>query len=172
MTDLTQMLAALAAMFTHPPMTPDRMGVYRFALADLTGPEIETALRSLLADPTRQFYPTSGEIRAAARPAPTIVATAPLFGQVEWHVLTERGTLRTIEDRFGPDARAAASACGGLEAFRTLDHANNRPHVLKAFTAAMIECHYAPATPQIASGPAVAALVADVTAKLTAGRPS
>lgn len=137
MSALPDLLGSLVAVYPHPPATEARMRAYMALLSDLSDAECAVAFRVLGNEPGRKFYPSPGEIRAAARPAPTATDVAQLFDDLEWEVCYKRHNLTTIEAKYGPVARRALVAAGGLEEMRKGGDA--RVWMLKRFTESYLE---------------------------------
>ena len=115
MSALGDLLGSLAAVFPHPPPTPERARAYAVLLRDLTDAECAAAFHRLGNDSTRRFYPAPGEIREAARPtpaAPSVADVAALFDDLEWDVCYKRLTLPAIGEKYGEAARRALVAAG------------------------------------------------------------
>lgn len=161
MTDpVVQMLALLAELYTHPPMTDARLAAYRAALSDLSADECDRAYRVMTRTARSAFYPTTNELLEAARPAPKALDVAPLYDDIEYAVLLKRATLGSIEEQFGVAARLAVQAAGGVDAVRRSDP-EHRVFTLKRFTEAFLEAN---TEARVALGP-----VDDRIKQLTAG---
>lgn len=138
MTDaIANLLAALAEVYPHPPMTAPRLAAYGLALGDLSDLEAERAFLVLAREPDRRFYPAPGEILAATRPQMTAGAIAALFDAIEVAVLFRRATMATITTMHGSGVADALRAAGGLDAVR--GPAEHRMHRLREFAVALRE---------------------------------
>jgi hypothetical protein len=145
---LPDLLGSLVAIYPHPPATEARMRAYMALLSDLTDAECAVAFHRLGNEPGRKFYPAPGEIREAARPTAKAVDVVDLYEHIENHLLFHRGTLATVEEKWGSAARLAVQSAGGVEAVRCFQE--YRAIKLKDFTAAYLQ---ADTTERVALGP-------------------
>lgn len=167
MNSLADLLGALVAAFPNPAPTPERMRAYTLALSDLTPNECRRAFLALSRDRERRFYPSPGEILAAARPAPTDAEIIAIWETLEARVVTRRGYgMPQIEAEFGPAVSAAVAVAGGV---RELWGGEGRVFALKRFVSSYRE---ETTSPRAMLGPVddrVAALVGSTAKRIGGG---
>jgi hypothetical protein len=150
-------LAVMAELYPTRPITAATLSAYALALAPLADEDLGRATGTLAREPGRKFFPTPGEVLAAAQPQLAPVDVDRLCWLLSGlTTYTPHGvrppSLAAVADHFGPEV-ADVCASVGLDRLLTSDAASAE-WARKALREALASApHLPPEVPRVGQAP-------------------